>query len=62
MKGKSGIRLDSIELITVKGRQFGPWGGSGGGEFVAARPKCKLVYLSGNAGQVVDGITLHWQC
>ena len=39
-----------------------PYGGSGGSPFVSARPECALSYLSGNAKDRLDSLTLHYEC
>ena len=62
VEGKSGKYVDQIKFTSSTGRTFGPFGGGGGGTFVAARPNCKLAYFSGNCGKYVDRIVFHWQC
>ena len=47
------------------GKQFGPYGGTGGvgfdsGNFTSR--SCYLGYISGKAGQRLDQLSLHWLC
>ena len=59
--GRSGKKLDQIEFVTNMGI-YGPFGGGGGGAFSSTRYDCKVVYFSGNSGEEVDAITVHYEC
>ena len=62
VKGRTGFRVDQLELSTSAGVVFGPLGGGGGSPFTATREGCFLSYLSGRSAKLLDSITLHWQC
>jgi len=62
VKGRSGDKLDQLEFITDDGAVIGPVGGGGGSAFVSTFPGCYLAYLSGSSGNVLDSVTLHWEC
>ena len=52
--GKSGGLLDQIGFVTSHGRIFGPYGGSGGGNFNVN--SCELRGIYGRAGGLIDSI------
>ena len=61
--GHSNGRINSIEFITSLGTVYGPFGTPGSGTpWLSAHPGCKLTYLSGNAGERLDSISLHYYC
>merc|ERR1711892_1281551 len=66
VRGQIGTKWDNIfelELITATGHACGPYGAGGNGEeWISVHPGCNLAYLSGNSGDVIDGLSLHWIC
>ena len=62
VKGRSGLRVDQLELVTSDGVVLGPLGGGGGHPFTAASERCFLSYISGRSGKLLDSIALHWDC
>lgn len=62
VEGRSAKYVDQLKFTSSSGRTYGPYGGGGGHSFVAARPTCKLAYISGRCAKYVDRIVLHWQC
>lgn len=62
VQGREGQLIDEIEFIGDDDNVYGPYGGSGGVSWVSYQPGCKLLYLSGRCGSLLDSITLHYDC
>merc|ERR1740128_233507 len=61
-KGSTPLIM-GLEFITTNGQVCGPYGGGVYGEtWISAHPGCFLEYLSGNSGDAIDGLSLHWVC
>merc|ERR1712179_214555 len=59
VNGRSQSRVDSLTFHTSKGRQYGPYGGFGGREFVAMGDE--LRFVSGRSQSEVDQIQFHFE-
>ncbi len=58
----SSIGVHSIQFMTNKFRIFGPFGGSGGNFILSKNSRCALTHLSGASGDLLDSLTLHYEC
>ncbi len=56
--GSAGNFVDSLGFATNKGRQFGPWGGTGGAPFEQVSDAGRFVGLFGRSGSWLDQIGL----
>ena len=63
--GLHGTLINKLEFVEDGGTVYGPYGGPDWGgyeEFVSSHPGCKLVYLSGSSGDLLNSLTLYYEC
>jgi len=63
-KGKERKVIEQLEFFADDGNTFGPLGGKGVCKkgWTSERPVCKLLYISGKAGKLLDSLKLHYKC
>ena len=59
---RSGQFVDALTMVTDQAAILGPVGGNGGELHVFAHQGCDLNYISGKSGDLIDSLTLHWEC
>ena len=51
-----------FQFMTDKLRFFGPYGGTGGTNYVSSHPKCAMSHISGSGARLLDNIIIHYVC
>ena len=55
--------IEGITLVSSDGTTYGPYGGSEGADWKASlEHDCKIIFISGYADDVLQGIGFHYEC